>query len=86
MSTADLLDHLLDPFAECLTPQAARKIADFRADDQTQRRIEHLANKCNEGSLTTAERREYDRFITTIDFITLLQAKARHLLDANGTG
>lgn len=82
MSTADLLEHVLDPFTKCLTPDAARKIADFRADEETQQRIDELADKCNEGLLTTAERREYDRYIATLDFITLLQAKARSLLDA----
>jgi len=32
MSTAEILNHVLDPFTECLTADAAQKIVDFRPD------------------------------------------------------
>jgi hypothetical protein len=76
----DVLDHLLDSFSACLTPAAARRIAAFRADAVTQARIGELAEKCNEGELTPVERREYEAYVRAIDFISILQAKARAAL------
>lgn len=71
------LDRLLDSFSACLTAATARRIAAFRADTLTQARIAELAEKCTEGDLTPAERREYEDDVRTIDFISILQAKAR---------
>ncbi|MBI1900843.1 MAG: hypothetical protein HYS13_07000 [Planctomycetia bacterium] len=77
MENASVLDRLLDPLGSLLTPEVARRVADFRADAETGRRIEDLAEKANEGTLTEKDRREYDTYIAAIDFITVLQAKAR---------
>ena len=72
-----MLDRLLDPFGAFLTPEVARKLVNFRVDELTQSRIDELADKCNEGQLTPTEREEYDTYISVIDFLTALQAKAR---------
>ncbi len=74
------LDRLLDPLSEWLTPAAARRLVDFRADAATQARIEELATKCNEGELTAKERREYESFVRAIHLISILQSKARTAL------
>ena len=79
MSTT-ILDRLIEPFAECLTTEAARKIAALRADDETQQCIDELADKANQGTLTPTERSEYDRFLAAFHFITVMQARARRLL------
>jgi hypothetical protein len=71
------LDQLLDPIADCLTPEVARRIAGMRADEQTQTRINELAAKANEGTLTTEERADYLGYVEAIDLISILQAKAR---------
>jgi hypothetical protein len=78
MSTAAVhLDRLLEPFADCLTPEVAAKVADLRADDATQARIDYLADRANEGQLTDQERDEYAGYLHAIDVIAVLQAKAR---------
>ena len=74
------LDRILDPLAECLTPQIARRLAELRADPQTQQRLDALAAKANEGSLTAAEDAEYKQAIDAIDLLAILQAKARAYL------
>lgn len=76
----DALDRLFASFSACLTPAAARRIAAFRADAPTQARVAELAEKCNEGELTANERREYEAYVQAIDFISILQAKARAAL------
>ena len=77
---APVLDRLLDPVGRILTPDVARKLVKLRFDTKTQSQIDRLARKCNEGKLTERERREYETYVNTIDFIGILQAKARALL------
>lgn len=81
MSTTTILGRLLDPIALSLTAETAQQVVDYRADEQTQARIDELADKCNEGELTPEERREYDGYISAIDVLTVLQAKARSRLE-----
>lgn len=80
MTTASVLDRLLDPVGQCLTPDVARALLAVRADDDAQARIDELADKCTEGTLTAAERSEYEAYVTAIDLVTVLQAKARGVL------
>lgn len=74
------LDRLLEPFADCFSPEVAAKVADLRADEVTQDRIDYLAERSNEGLLTAEERDEYAGYLHAIDIVAVLQAKARSLL------
>ena len=76
---APVLDQLLDPLGRILTPEVARKLVNLRVDARTQARIDKLARKCNEGKLTESERRQYEACVYAIDFIAILQSKARLL-------
>jgi uncharacterized protein YnzC (UPF0291/DUF896 family) len=67
----------LEPFAGCLSPDVAAKVADLRADEAMQDRIDYLAERSNEGVLTNEERDEYAGYLHAIDVIAVLQAKAR---------
>ncbi len=81
MSTATIhLDRLLEPLAECLSPEVAAKVADLRADETIQQRIDYLADRANEGLLSDEEREEYAGYLHAIDVIAVLQAKARSQL------
>ncbi|HEY2760776.1 MAG TPA: hypothetical protein VGI75_08535 [Pirellulales bacterium] len=83
MATASLLDRIFEPFGEILTPETARRIANWRADDETQRLLDELGNKSTEGQLTPNERDEYESYVRAIDFIGILQAKARSVIASN---
>ena len=80
-----ILARLLEPVGRCLTPEVARAIVNLRADLSVQTRIDELADKCTEGTLSAEEQSEYETYVHAIDFIAVLQAQARSLLDANGT-
>lgn len=81
MSTAEIhLDRLLEPFADCLTPDVAAKVAELQAGEAMQARIEYLADRANEGQLTRHEEDEYTGYLRAIDVIAILQAKARSQL------
>jgi hypothetical protein len=83
MSTTEIFEQALDPFVECLTPEAARRIVGLRADSADQARLDELAEKANEGSLTPDERAEYEKFRAVFHMITLLQSRARVLLNTS---
>ena len=81
MTTTELLQRVLDPITECLTPDAAQKIVDLQADSETQARIDQLADKVNEGTLTDNERADYEKIRATFHVITILQSRARRFLN-----
>lgn len=88
--TTDILHRMLDPVIRCLTAESARQLVSLRADPAVQERVDYLAEKCGEGQLTPEESAEYETYVKFIDFIGLLQAKARRLLSEdpapNGSG
>lgn len=84
MATANALDRFLAPVTACLTPQVAERIAGLRLDPDLTARIEYLAQKANEGALTTEEDDEYKGYVEGGDILALLQAKARRVLKQHG--
>ena len=74
------LDRILDPLTECLTPPVARRITQLQADPETQKRLDELAAKANQGTLTDEEDAEYKQAVDAIDLLAILQAKARAFL------
>ena len=57
------LAKILDPVAQCFTPEVAKRVAELGADPAVQARIEKLAEKCNKGTITPEEMVEYDAYI-----------------------
>ena len=85
MATAHpVLNDLLQPLGDCITPEVAQRIVDLRAPANVQQRIEMLAEKSGAGTLNEAERQEYEALVSTGNFIAILQSKARTLLE-NGS-
>ncbi len=76
-----VLACILEPLAQCLTPEVAQEIVKLRADSALQARVELLASKNTEGTLTEEERSEYESYVHASNFISILQAKARKLVN-----
>jgi hypothetical protein len=79
-SNAAVLDKLFDPVSQCLTPDVARRLTNIRASAEVQERLDELAEKSSNGTLSAEERSEYETYVRGINFIGVLQAKARALL------
>lgn len=60
---AHFMDRVLDPLAACLNREAAMSIIDLRIDPEIQARVEVLAERANEGTLTPDERAEYLSYV-----------------------
>jgi len=82
MSVASRLDGLLETLSRCLDPESARRVVDFQVDRPVQERIDGLAERANEGTLSDSERSEYEALINAADFISILKLKARLRLDS----
>ncbi len=80
MPTASHLDRLFELLAQAFTPEVARKLADLRAEPEVQARIDVLADKANDGTLTPEEDCEYKSYVEAVDIIGAIQAKARRYL------
>lgn len=85
LSQSAVLDELFDPVSQCLTPDVARRIAGLRASPEVQQKMDELAEKSTEGTLTPAERTEYEMRVRAINFIGVLQAKARAVIAADAS-
>lgn len=70
----------LAPVEHCLNRESAKALLDLPANPRLQARVDELADKCNEGELTPAERSEYEALIWADHFLGLLHATARHFL------
>jgi hypothetical protein len=81
ISKNSAIDRLMEPVGQCLTPEVAKKIVSLRADRELQSRVDELADKANAGTLSDEERSEYEQYVSFSQFVTLLQIKARNLLD-----
>ncbi|HET6880253.1 MAG TPA: hypothetical protein VFI31_08865 [Pirellulales bacterium] len=84
MSTTSLLDRFLDPVVEFLPADTARKIIELWIDPELQTRLDELADKANDGTLSAAEREEYEGYVEELDIIAVFKLKAKAALRRQG--
>ena len=80
MSAPTALDGLLDPLGRCLDAESARRIVELQTSLPVQERVDVLAERANEGVLTSDESAEYEALANAADFISILKLKARQHL------
>ncbi|MCA9150576.1 MAG: hypothetical protein KDA92_14795 [Planctomycetales bacterium] len=76
-----VLNQALEPLSRSLTIDEARHIAALKPDTQTLALLDELGRKANEGQLTDDEQALYSAHVRAGNLMTVLQAKARKLLD-----
>lgn len=75
------IERLVMPLEDCLTVETAQQIIALRADAELQAEVDQLADKANVGTLTDEERTRYEEIIHFSQFVTLLQLRARELVE-----
>jgi hypothetical protein len=78
--------YFTEPFFELLTIEQKKRLAEMETDPRLAARVEELADKANEGTLSGAERAEYEAYIDANDLMTIMQAEARYRLEAGHGG
>ncbi len=81
MSAVPMLDGLMEPLSRCLDSESARRVIELQIDPSINKRITILAERANEGLLTTDESADYEALINAADFISILKLKARQHLN-----
>jgi 16S rRNA C967 or C1407 C5-methylase (RsmB/RsmF family) len=81
-----IIDEMLEPLAEALTPDAARLFANLKAPPSVQARVNELAAKCNEGELTEQERADYEKYVRVGNLFALIKAKAKRVIAESSHG
>jgi len=77
-----MLDRALEPISQSLNLESARALVQASADPSVQERVSQLAEKCDCGELSEAERDEYETYVPVGNLPSILQAKARLFLRA----
>ena len=67
------------PVAEIVSPEKSQAVLGFRPAPELQARIEELAAKSTEGTLTDAERSEYEGYVRANKFVAILKRLAREI-------
>ncbi len=80
--SAPVLDQLVAPLGECLTPESARRLLALKADPKLQAHVDDLAQRHSRGELTPEEQAEYGGYVYFDTFVAILKSKARQLLAA----
>lgn len=77
MATLDStsLHRFLEQFTDTLTPELAQHFVSLPPNPDLQARLDELGEKANDGTLTQAERSEYDTYVEAMDVIALLRVK-----------
>ena len=78
MSTLDSnsLHWYLTQFTDTFTPELANHFANLPPNPDFQARLDKLATKSNDGTLTEEERSEYQTYVEAMDVIALLRVKS----------
>jgi hypothetical protein len=82
ITEADILAQVIMPDRPDLSPDAARAIIGLRFGPEAIERMNHLAEKNRQGTLTPAEQADLDKYLRVGNFLNLIQAKARLSLAA----
>ena len=80
VKSSPVLDGLVSPLGDCLTPESARRILALKADRKLQARVNVLAARHRDGRLSPEEHAEYGRYVAFSTFVAILKSKASQLL------
>ena len=84
ISDVDVLEHVVWPVKGDMAPDAARAILELKFDGAATKRIRHLLQRNNRGTISAEERVTLEKFIRVGKLIDILHAKARLSLKEAG--
>jgi hypothetical protein len=73
----EILEQVMEPDATGMSAEAGKALLGFRFNESAVARINELAEKSRQGTLTPTERVLLDRYQRVGNFLNLIHAKAR---------
>jgi len=77
MTSATALHQLFDSVGNCLSLEAASKLREMRLTDELQDQLDTWATQNSAGELNADDRQQYEAILRALNFVAVLQAKAR---------
>ena len=81
----NVLRRLVRPDDSAFSAEVSKTLLEFDFTPAEQERIIELGRKSNSGTLSEAERSEYEWWVIVGSFVSLLQSKARQSLKRHST-
>ena len=81
MTTSTALHELFDSVGNCLSLEAASKLRALRVSDELQAQLDLWADANMAGRLGSDERQQYEAILRAINFVSVLQAKAKRMTE-----
>ena len=79
-STKPDMNELIGTLGVALTPESAKRILKMKASARLQARVNALARRNSDGTISEAEKEEYHETVRFGTYLSILQSKARLLL------
>jgi uncharacterized protein YnzC (UPF0291/DUF896 family) len=79
-SLTQSLEQVLGPLQQSMPAEFRRQLAEYQVNAAFQKKLNKLAQKNNEGTLTAQEKREYRHHLSALKVMTILRAQARRTL------
>lgn len=73
---SDVLDRVMEPLGNALSEELARAVLSLDLPQSDHERCEELSYKAQDGTLTSDEEAELDRYLDVNSFLTILKAQA----------
>jgi len=86
LNEIDIWASAIEPAASGMPPADAEAILRWSFNEEAKRRMEELANRNGEGSLSESGHEELEAYVNVGQVIAILQAKARLSLQRAGNG
>jgi hypothetical protein len=81
MTTSTLLHQLFESVGNCLSLEAASKLRALPVSDELQAQLDQWAEQNMEGRLGSDERQQYEAILRALNFVSVLQAKAKRITE-----
>lgn len=81
---SDILADVIAPDRGDLPPEVAESVLGWKFTNRAVARMNRLADRNNQGTITAQERQELEKYLRVGSLINLLQAKARLSLKSAG--
>jgi len=74
---SEILEQVIEPDAVGMSPETAQALLRFRFNTAAVARMNELAEKNRQGTITPSERALLERYLRVGNFLNLIHAKAR---------
>lgn len=81
MTTSTALHELFDSVGNCLSVDVAAKLRSLRVSDELQTQLDQWATENSQGTLGANDRQQYEAILRALNFVSVLQAKAKRITD-----